>query len=216
MLLVEFNLMESKNLKNVSNLQSIIEKSSSPVYILVAGSVGSGKSFIVGKHLPTINVIDPDAFTTELGDGQYDSKYVAKSMAMVRLAVSEKLKNMETFIQQGTSANLQSSINKLKLAKKNGFKTILLYVDTPIEQAVEQIKKRVSSGGHGETIDVKKVENTSNGARLTFRTLTGEDFDKLSNDDVERVNQALEKTEKDLEKVRTQLDYFIRIDNKIN
>ena len=213
MTLTELNLMESKNL-NYNQLSKIVNNSKKPVYILVAGSVGAGKNFIVNKHLPTIPTIDPDNFTMELGNGVYDGKNVSKAMAMVKKAVQERISNKKSFLQQGTSANLQSTINKLKNAKKHGFKTVLLYVDAPIDQALKQIEQRVSKGGHGDTIDRKKVENTSNGARLTFRALSGVDFEKATAEDLSRVEKALEKTDKDLEQARKNLDFFIRIENK--
>lgn len=205
-------LFESKNIE-ISSLDTLIKKSNKPFYIVVAGSVGSGKSFIVDRDLKDIHIIDPDKFTVELGNGVYDSKHVAKSMAMVKKAVLEKLSNKETFIQQGTSANLQSTINKLKNAKEHGYKTVLLYIDTPIEQAIKQIEKRLSNGGHGESIDRKKVENTSNGAKLTFRALSGVDIDKATEDDLERVEDALSKTVEDLKQAQNFLDYYIKMEN---
>lgn len=213
MLLVELNLMESRNI-SISQLDSITKKSKKPVFILIAGSVGAGKSFVVNKNLPSVDTIDPDKFTVELGKGVYDGKNVAKSMAMVKKAVAERLDKKQTFLQQGTSANLQSTINKLKKAKEKGFTTVLLYVDAPIEQALKQVERRVQGGGHGDTIDRRKVENTSNGARLTFRALSGVDFDKATEEDLERVEKALAKTEKSLSKARRNLDYFIRVENR--
>lgn len=215
MKLVELNkcvfLNESKDI-SMSELNLLIKKNLKPLYILVAGGVGSGKSFIVDKNLD-VDVVDPDKFTVELGDGFYDEKNVAKSMALVKKAVKDKLNGKQTFLQQGTSANLQSTMNKLKVAKENGFTTVLLYVDTPVEQAFAQIEKRVSTGGHGKTIDIKKVEKTSAGAKLTFATLTGVDFDTISNDDEIRVKQAFEKTQQSLKKARENLDYFVKIKN---
>jgi predicted ABC-type ATPase len=205
-------ILESRNI-NIQKLDSLVKNSKTPIYIVVAGSVGSGKSFVVKRDL-NIDTIDPDEFTMALGKGVYDGKNVAKSMSMVKKSVSERLSNKQTFLQQGTSANLQSTINKLKKAKEMGFKTVLLYVDAPIEQALKQIEKRVSGGGHGATIDRKKVENTSKGAELTFRALSGVDFDKATEKDLERVEKALEKTEKTIDKARRNLDYFIRIENK--
>lgn len=205
-------LFEAKNV-NFNQLSTLLKKSKKPIFIAVAGSVGSGKSYIVNKHLD-VDVIDPDVFTMELGDGVYDGKNVAKSMAMVKKAVQERLKNKQTFLQQGTSANLQSTINKIKKAKEHGYKTVLLYVDTSIDKAIKQIENRVKQGGHGSTIDRKKVENTSNGARLTFRALSGVDMDKATEDDLRRVEKALEKTTKDLKKAQEYLDYYLRIENK--
>ncbi len=205
-------LLENKNI-DMQKLDSLVKTSEKPIYVVVAGSVGSGKSYVVDRDLD-IETIDPDKFTVELGDGVYDGKNVAKSMAMVKKAVAERLDKKQTFLQQGTSANLQSTINKLKVAKEKGFITVLLYVDAPVDQAIAQVEKRVSAGGHGDTIDRKKVENTSAGAKLTFRALSGVDFDKATAEDLERVEQALEKTEKSIDAARKHLDYFIRVDNK--
>jgi len=214
MKLSEMNILfESKNL-TINKLKSLVSSSKNPVYIVVAGSTGSGKTFIVNKELSGIDVVDPDIFTVGLGDGVYYEKNVAKSMVMVRKAVDDRLDKKQSFLQQGTSANLQSTINKLKKAKEKGFLTILLYIDAPIDQSLKQVFKRVEGGGHGASIDKKKVENTSAGSQLTFRALSGVDFDKATKKDLERVEKALEKTEKNLIDARKNLDYFIRIENK--
>lgn len=205
-------LLESKNI-SMAELDALTKKSDKPIYVVVAGSVGSGKSYVVERDLD-IHTIDPDKFTVELGDGVYDGKNVAKSMAMVKKDVAERLDKKLSFLQQGTAANLQSTINKFKVAKEKGFITVLLYIDAPIEQAIAQVEKRVAAGGHGDTIDRKKIENTSAGAKLTFRALSGVDFDKATEEDLDRVKQALEKTEKTLDDARKHLDYFIRVDNK--
>lgn len=205
-------LLESKNI-SMTELDALTKKSDKPIYVVVAGSVGSGKSYVVERDLD-IHTIDPDKFTVELGGGVYDGKNVAKSMAMVKKDVAERLDKKLSFLQQGTAANLQSTINKFKVAKEKGFITVLLYIDAPIEQAIAQVEKRVAAGGHGDTIDRKKVENTSAGAKLTFRALSGVDFDKATEEDLDRVKRALEKTEKTLDDARKHLDYFIRVDNK--
>src|SRR5574344_415434 len=140
-------LIERKNISMVE-LDALTKKSDKPIYVMVAGSVGSGKSYVVERDLD-IHTIDPDKFTVELGDGVYDGKNVAKSMAMVKKAVAERLDKKLSFLQQGTAANLQSTINKFKVAKEKGFITVLLYIDAPIEQAIAQVEKRVAAGGHG-------------------------------------------------------------------
>lgn len=204
-------LLESKDI-SIQELDKLTKTSGKPVYILLAGSLGSGKSFIVKRDLD-VDTVDLDVFTMELGAGVYDKKNVGKAMAMLKKAIAERLSNGQTFVQQGTSANLQSTINKIKNAKNHGFITVLLYVDTPVDQAIRQVEKRVAAGGHGESIDRTKVEHTSADAKLTFRALSGVDFEKATEDDIERVKQAVEKTEKTLDNVRKNLDYFIRIEN---
>jgi predicted ABC-type ATPase len=195
-------------------LQSIISDTTDPVYILVCGSVGAGKSTIVDKYLENIEIVDPDKFTVELGGGLYDISNVAKSMSLVKKTVTYLLETRQTFIQQGTAANLQSTINKFENAKKTGYITILLYVDVPIEQAFKQIETRVLCGGHGETIDIRKVKNTYAGARLTFRTLSGVDYDNVTEEELKRVANALEKTKKNINEVRNDVDHFVYVENK--
>ena len=68
-------ILEAKNI-NIKQLDDLVKVSNEPIYVIVAGSVGSGKSFIVDRDLPNIEVIDPDKYTMELGNGVYDSKNV--------------------------------------------------------------------------------------------------------------------------------------------
>ncbi len=205
-------LLEARSI-NIKQLDTLVKKSKKPIYVVVAGSVGSGKSYVVDRDLD-IHTIDPDKFTMELGKGIYDGKNVSKSMAMVKKAVQDRLKTKKSFLQQGTSANLQSTITKLKQAQDNGFKTVLLYIDSPIEQAIKQVEQRVAKGGHGDTITPQKVQRTSDGARLTFRALSGVDMDKATSKDLDRVYLALKNTTKDLKKAQRYLDFYIRIDNE--
>lgn len=90
---------------------------------------------------------------------------------------------------------------------------MLFYVESTIERSVKQINHRVNNGGHGETIELHKIEKTNLGSKLTFRTLTGVDFNKISEQDMQRVYDALEKTQNTIENSRNFLDYFIRIEN---
>lgn len=92
MLLTELNLMQEK-VVTIDELKSIVTKSKKPVYIVVCGGVGAGKSFIIDNHFPNVDVVDPDKFTIDLGNGIYDGKNVAKSMSMVKKAVIEKMNN---------------------------------------------------------------------------------------------------------------------------
>jgi predicted kinase len=141
---------------------------SEPLYILIAGSIGAGKSFVVSKYLDNFEVIDPDEITMALGNGKYIPTNVAKAMAMTKKNVSTKLKDGNSFIQQGTAANLQSTINKLLQAKNNGYTTVLLYVDTSINQAIINVSIRTDRSD----IPLKKIERTSEGAKHTFEFMS--------------------------------------------
>ena len=132
-------------------------------YILVAGAIGAGKSTIVNKYIPNFLVIDPDVNTMVIGEGKYDSKNVSKSIALTKKQVQYCLEHQKSFIQQGTSANLKSTINKLKDAKNKGFKTVLLYIDTPLETSIKNVSKR----NERSSIPNYKIERTYNGSKAT-------------------------------------------------
>ncbi len=174
-----------------------------PLYILIAGAIGAGKSTVVSKYLPTIEVVDPDIYTMQLGRGVYDEKNVATSMAMVKSVVNQKLSGNETFIQQGTSANLQSSLNKMMNAQKNGFTTILLYIDTPLEKSIENVANRKDRN----IIPSYKVKRTHDGALLTYQLFTN------TVEDVSRVIPALQNTLLTEEAAQALTDYTIHYKN---
>jgi len=212
------DLINSKKI-SIKSLKTLIEKSDKPIYVLVAGSVGAGKSFIINKFLSDTDVIDPDDFTKSLGNETYNSSNVAKSMSLVRKAVKDKLNKKESFVQQGTSANLQNTIKKLIQAKKAGFKTVLLYVSAPIEQAFEQIQQRVKKGGHGKDIDFKKIDKTYKGSKLTFKALTGENINSFDIEDKNRIQKALDFLNKSFKDISTlshaqsYVDFYVEVDN---
>ena len=122
-----------------------------PVYVLIAGGVGAGKSYVLSKN-------------------------TSKAMAITKKKVLDMLDSGESFIHMGTSANLNATINKLKVAKDKGFTTVLLFIDTPPEQAIENNKERVTKGGRGDTIPDHKFQRTYDGAKNTFDNLKNDDL----------------------------------------
>jgi len=153
---------------NIEELHSIKK----PLYVLVAGGIGAGKSYVVSKYLNGIKVIDPDETTIRLGNGVYDSSNVSKSISITKEKVEKMLKGDKSFVQQGTSANLQSTINKMKKAKEHNFTTVLLYIDTDIDTAVKNVSMRTSRS----EIPIKKIERTASGAKHTFDFITGKEI----------------------------------------
>jgi len=146
-----------------------------PVYVLIAGGVGAGKSYVLSKNTK-LPIIDIDDVTMELGGGEYSAKNTSKAMAITKKKVLDMLDSGESFIHMGTSANLNATINKLKVAKDKGFTTVLLFIDTPPEQAIENNKERVTKGGRGDTIPDHKFQRTYDGAKNTFDNLKNDDL----------------------------------------
>ena len=146
-----------------------------PLYVLIAGGVGAGKSYVLSKNTD-LPIIDIDDVTMELGNGEYSPKNTAKAMAITKRKVSDMMEAGKSFIQMGTSANLNSTINKLTVAKGKGYTTVLLFIDTPPEQAYANNQERVGAGGRGDGIPEHKFQRTYDGAKNTF--------DKLKDDEL--------------------------------
>tara|TARA_R110001606_G_scaffold82261_1_gene188845 strand:- start:684 stop:1226 length:543 start_codon:yes stop_codon:yes gene_type:complete len=146
-----------------------------PLYVLIAGGVGAGKSYVLSKNTD-LPIIDVDDVTMELGNGKYDSKNTGRAREITKQKVADAMEKGESFIQMGTSANLNSTINKLTYAKSNGYTTVLLFIDTPPEQAYANNQERVGAGGRGNEIPEHKFQRTYDGAKNTF--------DKLKDDEL--------------------------------
>jgi predicted kinase len=145
------------------------------LYVLICGGVGAGKSYVLSKNTD-LPIIDIDDVTMELGNGEYNPKNTSKAMAITNKKVKSKIESGESFIHMGTSANLNSTINKLTYAKSNGYTTVLLFIDTPPEQAYANNQERVGAGGRGNEIPEHKFQRTYDSAKNTF--------DKLKDDEL--------------------------------
>jgi predicted ABC-type ATPase len=199
---------ESKEL-TIKDLQDLLKNEK--IYVLMAGSVGSGKSFFTNKYFKEIKTLDPDDIKKSLGYND-ENKKVTKSIKILQKEVEELFKKGISFIQQGTSANLQSTINKLIKARKYDYKTVLIYIDGGSdEEILAKIKKRVDNGGHGKSIDLYKIQKTKKFSKLTLKVLSNQlvDIDDMENSNI---NKSIEKTIKDIKKAQDLLDFFLIID----
>lgn len=183
---------------NISELKTL----NAPLYILVAGGIGAGKSFVIKKYLDKMMVVDPDETTMSLGNGIYNPSNVAKSMAITKDTVMNALKSSQSFIQQGTSANLQSTINKMKQAKIFGYTTVLLYIDTSLSQSILNVSNRKNRTEISDT----KIERTLEGSKHTFNFMA-------QNEITDNALFLLDKLNISAEAAQTFTDYTIHYKN---
>lgn len=120
------------------------------LYILYAGVNGAGKSTLYNVHeiksLPRINT---DEMVQQMGG---DWKSQADQMKAGKIAV----KLLNEYIQQGISFNQETTLagryikNTILKAKEQGYKIEMHYVGLDsADTAVERVKHRVETGGHG-------------------------------------------------------------------
>lgn len=132
-------------------------KTNTPIYTILAGSNGAGKSTFRALFNFTDKTIDPD----EIGRVNNISEMEAGRMAVKE--IKNCFKNKESFTQETT---LASGLNSnIELAKMQGYQIDLVYIaiDSP-ERAISNIQERVKQGLHNipdETVK-KRFEKTYN------------------------------------------------------
>jgi len=143
-----------------------------PLYVMVAGGMGAGKSFIMEKHVKSLTMVDIDEVMVKLGFTEYTPAQFAIAMKTVSEQMYRHMKKFTSVIAMGTASKLPTAINRLYDAKNKGYETVLVHVDTPIDQAVMQNRTRLVYGTHGVSDENEyKIRQTAIGAANTVATL---------------------------------------------
>lgn len=150
-------------------LQYAITSKTQPVYIATAGIQGSGKSTFAKENFKNIEVLDLDDINKEISNGDMKAFQDNRSKAIVKKneLLRDLFKQRKSFIDAGTAANTQSILKKLAFAKSLGYITAVVYVNIPIEVAIERNLKRIESGSHG--VPLERVQEIINRTDMNVR-----------------------------------------------
>lgn len=130
---------------------------SRPQMFLIAGVNGSGKSSftknITRKH-PILKIIDPDVIAKGM-TGSFatvDAEALRAGKAALNM-VQQCIHSNQSFIVESTISG-RVYLKYLELARKAGFKTILVYIALEsAELSSQRVASRVSRGGHNIPLD---------------------------------------------------------------
>lgn len=144
-------------------LSDLFEAAKKPQFVLVMGGGGSGKNHFISNDavLKKYALIDVD-----------EIKKTVPLDAAIKATKEELLKAFaagKNVAHPTTGSNLKGQINKIKAAKDAGYEVTLILKDTPIEQAMKQVAKRVEAGGHG--VLEKDIIASNQKARENFNEL---------------------------------------------
>ena len=143
-----------------------------PFYVMIAGGMSAGKSFIINKFVESIDIFDIDETMEELGFRDYTSEQFSVAMDVISEKIDIQFKERESMIAMGTASNPTIAIDRLFAAKMNGYQTILVHIDTPVNQSILQNKQRLDNGQRGvKKSDEHKIERTTTGAAQTVSFL---------------------------------------------
>jgi len=166
-MLIKELLVESKKISPHE-----IKKIEGPVFIMMAGPIGAGKSWVQDQFLGKLKSIDTDLINQELSLGEFDSKLTGKSRAEAERRQAEFILRGQSFVRHQVGQNPGPILKGFEAAKKRGFTTVLFYVDVSLEQALKQNADRISSGGRGIPPEQEyKIERTVEKSKETVNQI---------------------------------------------
>ena len=116
----------------IKEIEGDFENKEEKEVVIMIGMPGSGKSSFCKKHLPNYKLICGDIFKTQPKMIKESKKYI---------------KN-HSIIFDGTNGTSKKRKIYIDFAHENNRKVKCIWMNTPIEQCIEQIKKRKTEGGH--------------------------------------------------------------------
>ena len=139
------------------------------LFVTVGGGIAVGKSYVAEKfiHLP---VIDVDDCVVEVNGGTYDRSCLAEGRKLFKQRLEDAFESSASFCHMGTNANLNGTKKRLYCAKENGFTSVLVLVETPIEKALAQSKQRVDEGVRNE-ISIERIYQSMLDSMRVFHQL---------------------------------------------
>jgi len=112
----------------------------SPKVIFTAGSPGAGKGYVLASLHPSLPVVDCDKHKEAHPD--YDPKNPGALHAYSSAAASREFAEMlgkgETFVYDGTGANVEKMVQMINAAHGAGFETEILYVKVRLATALRR------------------------------------------------------------------------------
>lgn len=143
-----------------------------PIYVLVAGGIGAGKTRVVHENIHDIKVFDLDDVMEELGYTQYKPECTSVAMGLIAERIKKHMDTKQSMVAMGTAANLGFSIDRLHWAKMMGYQTVLLHIDATAQQSIKQNAQRRSQGQRAVSPSEEyRIPRTTRDAANTVATL---------------------------------------------
>lgn len=178
-------------------IEDLTNKIDDHTYVFMVGSIGSGKSHVLLEAISPLytreeirtKVFDIDMVMEDLGYTDYHSEQFSRAYDALKERMDITLKNLGTIFFMTTGSVVQYAVDRLLEAKLNGYKTIMFFVDAPLEDCKIQNQLRKEKGKrYVPNHQIGDIEKTYFGAQQTFTTL----------------------------KETNLVDYYIRVDNSIS
>jgi nicotinamide mononucleotide adenylyltransferase/predicted ABC-type ATPase len=121
-------------------------------FILILGGSGVGKNyFIATNYGNNADIVDVDEIKTTLGSDKAIS-------SLKDILIAKFKQGSSPIIHPSVGKNCTANINKLKLAKLYNYTTTVVFLHGTPEQGIQNIKNRVTNGGHD--VPIEKIKSS--------------------------------------------------------
>jgi len=133
-----------------------------PITIILTGGIASGKSTTYKYYFTELKIHDIDLLTK--GDM---TSYKSKGIEL-QYNVEKDIVDTTSIVYTKTGAVPAKILKNIELAKENNMRTAVIFVDTPIEKALQNNITRAKSG-NWHLIPEKDIIETNEKARKNFK-----------------------------------------------
>jgi len=111
-----------------------------PILIILTGGIASGKSTAYKQYFSEMPILDIDLLTK----GDF-SKQTKKSI-ILQNKTEKEISGKNSLVYTKTGAFPEKILLNIRLAKQKGMKTAVIFVDTPLKQALQNNIDRTNNG----------------------------------------------------------------------
>lgn len=134
-----------------------------PILIILMGGIASGKTTTYKKYFAELPLLDIDLLT----NGNQDKRYFWSKVLQNK---TEKiLSGNNSVVYTKTGAYPEKILINLELAKQKNMKTAVVFVDTNVNQALQNNINR-NNDGDWHLIEEKEIISSNKKARKNFKT----------------------------------------------
>ena len=135
----------------VGHFDALVDAMPLPLYVVVVGGYGVGKTHVVRRHLTRFVVADIDDHMVRNGFTDYsrDGDQFKQCMNEIDAVIQQHKAERRSMVAMGTGANFDFLKFRLEEARnRDRYRTAVLNVQTDIDQAVAQNAERRARGDH--------------------------------------------------------------------
>lgn len=135
---------------SVNHFDALVEAMPMPLYVVIVGGYGVGKTHVIHQNLKKFVIADIDDYMTKHGFTDYsrDGAQFRQCMNEIDADIQRYKAEKKCMVSMGTGANFDFMKFRLEEARRDNYRTAILNVQADLEQAIAQNASRRARGQH--------------------------------------------------------------------